>query len=355
MDIGTFAITRVIIHKIPRAKLSDKTTTPAELSDLVTALDADQRNYFEKRIKSSMQKAFEVVWDSETDSPSPVPAAIMGCFDDSTYDEEQFVEQSRLIATHLHSKQLGGSPSGLLTVAEGTIGSGATGAIIGRCIVVLKLELESGISVDTVQTGGKSSLKVRIEDVTLTETTRVFKAGLFNRFNTLPDLKGWVSDAQLGSATAGRVIADFFLEDFLGCAMKETDEVVTMKFAAAADDFTDSITDEEKKFRYLTAIRSELESNNPTLDPEKLANDHFDVDDRDNFINRFKLADGQIQQIHKNIDLIRREVTRTWVDFDDGVRVTGPPEAVERYMAAIRGATNALGDPIITSGIKKIR
>jgi len=346
------SITRVIIHEIPQAKIGEKGDHPARLSEAVTTLDSAQRSYFERRIATSLSKAFEIQWDGGT-SGSPVPAAIMDCFDDANYDETTFVEQSRLIAAHLHDKQLGGSPAGLLAVVEATI---LTGKVVGRCIVVLKLELESGVSVTATQDGqGRTVLAVQLEDVTLTETTRVFKAGLFHRFDSLEKLSGWVSDSQLDSATAGRVVAEFFLSGFLGCELRETDQIATMRFLTRSREFVNSVEHEEKKFRYLTAIRAEIESQASTIDPEAFANRVLDVEDRDNFVNRFMAANGTIPPIMKNVALVEREVSRTWVTFTDGVRVTGPPEAVQRVVEAIEEARNDNGDLIVTAQIAKVR
>ena len=78
MDIGTFLVQRVIIHQIPQARKSEKADHEIGYSFAPSPLDNAKRIYFRKRITSSLQKAFDVVRDSN--QPSTVPDLMLGFY-----------------------------------------------------------------------------------------------------------------------------------------------------------------------------------------------------------------------------------------------------------------------------------
>jgi hypothetical protein len=352
VDFGTFKIERVIIHQISKVAMSDKLTTGPKLSEAPSPLDDTRILYFESRIRASMQNAFEVHWDPDT--TSPVPGHLVAAFsiDDDEDGVEEWVLHTQHVATHLHNSQPGMSSSGLLVFIDGTLGSGKK---IGRCAAVMKLELENGVTVEDVTVDGKQTVEVSIESITLTEGTKVFKAGMFGRCSRVEDLSGWVSDDQLNSATAGRVVADYFLHAFLGCITIRTDAISTLEYLKVADEFVRSIADDETRIRYLAAIRADLNSNQPSINPEAFASQHLDPEDQDDFLHRLRTESGTVPSIPKNIDLVRARLVKTWVEMDNGLRLTGPPDIVEPALKAIREATDASGEPLVPGRVKSVR
>jgi hypothetical protein len=349
VDIGTFFIQRAIIHQIPQAKRAAKAEHPILFSEAPSPLDDTKRTYFRKRIVRSLQNAFAVERDS--DETSPVPGLMLAHFASSGEDAD-FVAMSQAIAAHLYACQGGSSSAGLAAVIEGTIASGDTP---GKCLAILKLEMEPGIHIEQAIVDGKSTFEVTLEDVTLTETTRVFKAGLFPRFQEIVSLEGRVSDDQLESTTIGREIAEFFLCSFLGCRIRQTPSVQTKRFLESTTDFINGLSHDEVKLQYEVAVRAELESQTPILNPEEFARNYLLEGDRDDFVARFRSDDNTVETFVKDLDLIRAQVTKTWVEFDNGVRVTGPPEAVEQSVRAIRTATDDQGDPIVEARVRRVR
>ena len=142
VDIGTFIVNRVVIHQIPKARKSEKDENPVGYSDAPSPLDAGQRAYFRSRIIRSLQKAFDVERDASV--VSPVPDLMLDYFVNHADDanDDAFVAMSQEIAEHLHRSQGGSSSAGLVAVIDGTIGSGQRA---GRCLAVLKLEMEPGV------------------------------------------------------------------------------------------------------------------------------------------------------------------------------------------------------------------
>jgi len=348
VDIDVFIVERAIVHQIPQAKRAEKATLLPTLADTPSKLDARRKTYFQRRIRRSLQNGFEV--EHSPDAGSPVPALVVDFFKSTKTD--RFVEISQDIARHLHASQGGSSPSGLVAVLEGTIGAGKNA---GKCLVVLKLEMEEGVHFELVEVNGKKTFEMEVEEVTLTDTTRVFKASLFERAAKLADVRGLVSDAQLESTTIGREIADYFLEKFLGCRIRHTPTVATKRYLETVEQFINELPSDDRKLRYEVALLSDLNSQSPTINPEAFARNHLDQSDRDLFLGRFREGDGRIPEIDKDIELVQAHVKRAWVELDNGVRVSGPPEAVQQTVAAVLAAVDKQGDRMVEAGIRKVR
>lgn len=191
--------------------------------------------------------------------------------------------------------------------------------------------------------------------MTLTETTRVFKASLFPRFAELDDLRGVVSDDQLESTTIGRDIAEFFLCKFLGCRMTLIPSEQTKQFIERATRYFNTIDDDETKVRYEVALRAALESESPTLDVTEFARTYLREDDRDPFVNAFRDEGGRVSPFEKDASRVQAFIAKTWVILDNGVRLSGPPIEVEKTLAAIRTAVDENGDRIVRASVKFIR
>lgn len=347
MEFGTFLVKRAVIHQIPQARLDQKEATKPILSEVPSNLDTAKRTYFQKRIRRTLQQAFAVERDPE--ETGPVCDLVTAFF----ADPSTFVRASREMAQHLHLSQGGSSPGGLLAVVEGTVGVDPNRI---RAIGILKLEMESGIHVEQTTVNGKSTFAVEVEDVTLTDRTRVFKLCAFAEPGGGQPLLGQASDDQLDSATVGREIAEYFLRRFLGCRLRTTASVATKRYLESAETYINSLAaDGTKKLRYEAALLTELSNNVGTIKPEAFATTHLDVEDRDAFVDLFREPDGSVPTILKDIELVRRHVTRAWVEWTNGVRVTGPPDEVQKVVTAMESARDADGARIVDGEIRRVR
>jgi hypothetical protein len=215
--------------------------------------------------------------------------------------------------------------------------------------------MEAGVRVELVGPEGKKAFKIELEEVTLTDSTRVFKASLFPKVPSLGALKASVSDDQLDSSTVGREIAVYFLGTFLGCKISETAQIATKRYTEAAEQFLNEVTDDEKKMRYEVALLADLQSQSKVVNPEVFAREYLDMEDRDAFVARFKEDDGTVRLIQKDTTLINRRISRAWVELDNGVRLTGPPEAVEGVVTALNSAVDENGERIDPPKIRRVR
>lgn len=164
-------------------------------------------------------------------------------------------------ARHLYAVQGGSNSEGLLVVCGVTV-EGRTG------VALMKLEEEEGVQVEQSTVSGKPTLSVTVLDnLMLTDNTRVFKAGVFwmsgNR------LVGVASDEQQGTPLD---IADYFLAQFLGCRLERRPDVLTRAFYDTATRFiSEEVSDSDKKLDYERAVHAELCSRT-NIDPVQFAN-----------------------------------------------------------------------------------
>lgn len=316
MDFGTFIVNAVVIHQVPAVKKSDQDGAGPNLSDVPSTLDNPRKNYFRQKIVRSLSTApFKVVRDEE--STSPVPAGVVQFFNSNGAD---LIPVSQEMARHLFACQHGGMSNGLLAVVDALIDE-------QPCLVVLKLEEERGVQIHEVQQGGNRTFEVELlEGLTLTEGTRVFKAGLFPKTIELATVTGTVSDNQRGYTPTVEV-ADFFLSRFLGCRLESTAEVQTRRFFDAAEDWVNSIEDDEKKAQYELALLAEMNSQSNTIDPKGFAENHLDAEDRDDFTQQFAAEDGSVPHVQKDTALVNQRIRQMMVEYVNGLRLTGTPEA----------------------------
>ena len=180
--------------------------------------------------------------------------------------------------------------------------------------------------------GTKGSQHFEIEvltDLMLTRNTRVFKVALFA---TEPGryLEALVCDSQ---RPRGELIAEYFLNTFLGCELLEKPEVATKTFVDAAEAFFNkAIQDPTARSRYHTALLAELGSNHTTIRSKAFAESHLDNTDRAPFLSALKDA-GVPPAFPKHTGLVKNRIGRTRLDFDGDVSVSMPPDALNKSVS----------------------
>lgn len=320
-DLGRFFVDRLIVHDVPRRDPNDPGPGP-QLSDVESPANQDIKNYFRERIITSLgAAAYHVVPDPET--TSPVPQAV---FSELANNYDDFVSDSHLMARHLFECQNLINSPGLLVVAAGRIEERPS-------LALMKLEREQGVRVEEEHVNGGVTFSIEhVRDLMLTETTKVFKIGLFVlEGQAIGDLQGIVSDKQRGYQPRTE-IADFFLSRFLGCQLEEQAEVTTKRFFTAAQEFiNEQVTDPERKARYQLALLSELGSNRGTVRVAAFAASHFSDHDRIAFVQRMD-REGIPRVVDKDTSRIQSQLQRIQMDFDSGILVISPQEAFDDHV-----------------------
>jgi hypothetical protein len=312
-DLGRLRIDTVIVHEVPH-RLASGTDGEPVLSEIQSPLTQGVRNFFRERIARSLgTSAYDVQLDPMT--ASPVPALIS---DAVGAKSSGFVSVSQEMARHLYLCQKGPNPGGLLTVCEVTVEN-----LPG--IVILKLEKEEGARVRMESLSGGHTFSVEhLQDLMLTERTKVYKVGLFVRDGD--SIEGYVCDNQKGY---GATIAHFFLDQFLGCRLLEAPEITTKRFFDTTENFiNDEVSDPEMKARYQVALLAELNSTRGTVSPESFANDNLELEHRQPFMNWVGEAQLQSRGFDKDKKLISAHLKKIQILFESGVAVVTPPQRI---------------------------
>lgn len=321
MDLGTFQMKKIIVHEVPRRRASGESDSP-ELSEVESPLDASVRNFVTEKLKETLAYAFDVVVDGSTDSP--VPGFITSLLDGTSAD---FVDLSQQMANHLYESQTGAMSEGLLSLVEGEVD--------GRgCTVILKLERERGTRFQSEVINGQRTFRLdNIEDLMLTDKTRVFKAALFFRPTDDGEIEGHVSDEQRG-IHAGRGIARFFLRDFLGCDFKERPNVTTQRAWEASESFINTeVSDPERQTKYQLALMTEMSSAAPQFNPANFANSHLVGADRQKFLNHLGKENVPTTGFVKDTELINSYIKLMLIESKNGIKVLGSRQAFKDHVS----------------------
>lgn len=324
-DLGRFVVDRVIVHEVPSrpAGANAATVTPT-LSEVESPLTPGLANFIREKIVGSLSTAsFDVEFVPGT--TSPVPALVA---DDLGARTETFVDVSRRIAQHLFDSQTGVNPPGLLIVVRGKL-AGA------NAIALLKLEKETGARAHPTNIHGRATFRLEhLQDLMLTQNTKVFKAGLFTPMPNSPSVtparvNGYVSDNQRGYRPT-TAVADFFLMRFLGCQLLEAGSISTQKFFQVTELFINEfVRDPAKKARYHVALLAAMTEEVDTLNPRTFATHHLATTDRQPFMNFLDERGVQIQTFDKDLALVEGHLKRTSVDFESGIMISARPEVFE--------------------------
>jgi hypothetical protein len=315
-DLGLIHINRLIVHEVPRRFLrAESAGNGPVLSDVVSPLQNDVRNFFQERLVSTLSAAYDVEFDPS--AQSTVPQVVEGLLREPPIE---FVAASRDLANLLHASQGGVNPAGLLTLMDLTIGERAGLAIV-------KLEKEEGARVQHSRAGGHSTFNVsHLRDLMLTKKTKVFKVGLFAPSSDSGGIEGLVSDTQKG---AGTTVAFFFLSQFLGCRLKEVPEVTTKRFFDATAKFiNEDVDDPREKARYQVALVAELQNAHRSISPEGFANTNVATDDRPRFLERVAEEGVTARSFVKNASLVEPILHKIQWIFEGGISVMAPPSQV---------------------------
>lgn len=340
MDEATFSIESVMIHDVPRG---GRDATDMTLTDAPIQLDRQLREYFRAKIINSLKhRGVDVVFDPNKDE------SIADAVGEIIQSSRALPPQSRIVAQRLHAVQTGVNPPGLLTVISGTVDS-------RPAVAILKLEREQGIRFQVRQVNGRSTVDLQfLRDLTLTNKTKVFKTSLFSleREGDLTSIVGRVSDDQRGLG-AGRGVADFFLNTFLGCQLSVNPARATLEFVQAAESFfNDDVTDPEKRGRYQVALLSAMQDEDVDIAPRAFAAKYLASADRAAFLDRVQHSglspNGAFEK-----DLSMVKVSGFRMTFENGMVLVGSPEDLSERVR-IRAESDAQPGVDINDAVKRL-
>jgi hypothetical protein len=317
IDFGDLIVDEAIVHSIPRKMKADLTPVKVKFSEAVCSLSGTVRGELELKFKDVLVRlGREVVVDAEFKSqlPDQVRAFLEG--------ERGLVEASKEIAELLLASQPANSSEGLLLVSSVRL-DGHKG------LLMVKLEPESGMQATAITTdGGLPTFNVAyFANLLFTEASRVYKIALFTADGLSEDsLEGWAADKQM----AGKRLAKFFREAFLGCRLKNEPRQLTLRFHDAALDWINSqIPDADTRITYLMALLVELQSPTPVIDPDAFTRSRLQPGHRTSFANYLRDSEVPEQTFDKDTELVEAKLRKMRVAFDNGAFLVAPIEAMD--------------------------
>ncbi len=313
-------IRQAIVHQVPvRSKTAPGSALPLLLSDAVSPLDASVRAFFKSQVSGAVGAGARAV-EHDPLSPSPVPGTVVDYLQDASAD---FVETSRLLAEHLHSVQTGVNPGGLLCCLDVALDG-------DRTLVIVKVEEETGLRAHLNTDGGGKGRTfdlTLLKDILFTKKTRVFKVAIFTAAGSLT---GTLTGTAVDPQKAGPGVARFFLNDYLGCKLREQPDVTTERFFDAVEHYVNEVTDDEATRTTLTlALLAEMQGPSPAVNPAEFAGRTVVVGERDAFLQHLVDRDVPRQPFDKDDALVRNRLAKVRYDFAKGAVLLTPPEQID--------------------------
>jgi hypothetical protein len=310
-DPSRFLHKKLVIHEVPR-QVGDKPDPPI-LSQFELPLEDAVATFFKDQTTRSLGDHGADVSFRLTGNPK-VPTIIRRMFE----NEEAFLELTQQMTKVLADAQGGTSNAGLLSVA--------LGEHVGRpAVAIMKLDKAHGVRVQTVNQGKMVALSPKhINDLMLTQQTRVFKVGMFVRTSDEPEvIVGTVSDEQQRGRTR---VADFFLSEFLGCELVQHSNVSTERFFETVVGFINTrVPDVTKRAEYMRAVVAELASNATSVNRKAFVRDHVALSHQKELSDLLH-AQHIPTTFKKDVSEIKSKLSRMVIDFENGASVIAPYE-----------------------------
>lgn len=311
-QLATLQIRHLIIHDVPNVRLS--AGQGPTLSETECELDAQRVRHLRERLVSAMgaKAAYDVMFLQETASPVPETVRVFT----QQFDADAFVQRSQALARHLHGMQFGMISSGLLAVLDAAIGGHSA-------VVIMKIERQEGFQLELTRREGRATFAIEVLDnLVLTEGTRLFKAALFERTGD-EDFAAAACDSQKIVKTAEDV-AKFWLR-FLGCTVSEQPRVRTAQFFGIVVEFANKVvTDGVERNTMYEHLVSELKSQKVALSPRSFMEDYVPPDLRPAFQHFFEERQVPLTQFSKDLQDIRNQLRRRTLITTRGVNITAP-------------------------------
>ncbi|MDB4873382.1 MAG: hypothetical protein JWL97_4386 [Gemmatimonadales bacterium] len=342
-DFGDLTIEQAIVHMVPKSsRKAHEEEADLQLSQATCDLTQTVRTEVQAKLRNALAASSrEIIEDPEAKSELPDRVR------DFLAGRDGVVEISQSLAYLLHKSQTGSNSAGLLLVATATLGG-------QPALLAVKLEQETGMQArSTVKNGLRTIDMEYFADLFLTEKSRVFKVALFTAAGVTDDgLEGWAADKQM----AGKQLARFFLEKFLGCRHKDEPREITRRFYHVAFNWANEhVKDPDTRVRYTMAVLSELQSTHTTLDPNMFIRSHLQPKHRDEFAAYLLENKVPLRVFDKDTELIDSKLQKLRMEFASGVFLVAPLTAFEDDIVVIEEMGDGRSRVVLTDTLTTTR
>jgi hypothetical protein len=318
-DFARLKITRTVFHDVPNRPKTVE--TKPILADLETKIEGGKAKILYDRITQVLGSKHAYGMRFSATPATNVPSDVRK-FTSKDHTSAEFVAMSRELANCLFAQHNGATSSGLLCVMQVTVGPQSG-------LVILKLERQEGAEIKFSGEEGKRVFDFDVlENLILTDKTRLFKSAIFLRTDTGDDdfvLGG--CDSQ-GPGTSDDV-ARFWLT-YLGCELEEEPRVSTRKWFDACLAFAnEQITDAVDKNTFYESVHSELKSNRRNVSPRQFVEDYVPPPLRVPYRQFLEERNVSLQSFTKDISEIKPRLRRKALHTAHGISITVPEDEGE--------------------------
>lgn len=310
IDYSLLVIDKLIIHDVPKRKKSEVGGSPIHSENESTITDG-LRSFFQDKIKAALhsEQSLKVCFKEETNSSVPQ------CVQEIISSDDDFVNQSKDIATNLYNIQKGNNAAGILLVLKGHISN------LPIC-VILKLERDNGaqLVLDTIT---QTYNVEEVHDLMLTKKTKIFKVALlFDRSQSATSYDGQLMDYQINPKNK-KDLTTFFL-DFMGCMPYDDPKISTKKFYEYTKEFIETIPDIIQRSQYTQHLNSYLQMNQNTINPREFADNYMTETEHKNQYRTLLQSKGfEFTTYHKDNTLVNGLIRKFMVEFENGITILG--------------------------------
>ena len=335
-DLARLKIKRAIFHDVPNRPRGIE--TKPMLADLETNVSGGKAKILYDRITQVLGSKHAYAMRFSATPATRVPAEVRS-FTSAVRSSEEFVATSRELANQLHAQHTGATSSGLLCVMLVSVGPR-----IG--LAILKLEREEGAEIKFSGEEGKRVFNFDVlENLILTDKTRLFKSALFVRNGMGEDDFDAVGCDSQGPGTSEDV-ARFWLA-YLGCRLAEEPRVSTRKWFEASLEFANEhIDDAVAKNSFYEHIHSEAKSNRKNISPKQFIQDSVPPDLRVRYREFLEAHDVSLQAFPKDISEIERRLRRKALHTAHGISVTVPED--EEQLVEVQSRQIVVNDQLVS-------
>lgn len=316
-DLAATTIRHVIFHDVPE-KGHEGAPGP-QLSDIETKVDATQKNHLLTKLTRviTSTKAYPVRFLEETASPVPAQVRLLTS---GNFNRKEFIDGSRALANYLFEQHTKATSPGLLCVMD--VASAGNSAI-----VLMKLERERGAQLALKGKKGAKTFSMSVlNDLVLTDGTRLFKSAMFIRTGDGDDhFKCQACEGQYNVFSADD-LAKFWMR-FLGCGFVEEPRVATQRFFESTLDFISNVvTEPTVKADIYDHLQSQMKANVRTFAPQTFIQDYVPEEYQQSYREHLEAAHVSLAQFRKDVSDIEKNLERKLYNTKKGGIISVPTD-----------------------------
>lgn len=320
-DLAQLKVRRAVFHDVPKHGRFSEGIEPT-LSEAETQLDVARQGHLKTRLVRVLGSKSAYPIGFRAGSGSPVPAEIQS-FTAKATSAEAFIAMSQKLAGFLFEQQNGAVSAGLLCVLDVVVAQRPG-------VVLMKLEREEGARLELTEKTGKKTFDMSVLDnLVLTDGTRLFKSAIFVRTGKGDDdFDSIACDGQL-SPSAGDEMAQFWLR-FLGGEFTVEPRVATKRFYEAALRFVNEvITGPVEKNDLYEHLQSQLKTEKKQFSPKGFIEDYVPKDLRKQFRDHLEVEGAPTTVFTKDLVDIQGRLKKSQYVTAQGAVLSVPIESVE--------------------------